>query len=56
MSALDTFTDASGKRGFHDLAGNGVNGRALMDQAAHKGIQVPLGAAVTAALAAARVR
>ncbi|TLW89235.1 hypothetical protein FFT09_22675 [Saccharomonospora piscinae] len=49
--ALAAFADTTGKRGFHALAAHGVNGRALMDQAAHKGVQIPLGAAVTAALA-----
>ncbi len=50
---LRWFADVTGKRGFHDVAGNGINGRALMDQAAHKGLQIPVGAAVTAAVAAA---
>ena len=49
---LATFADLTGKRRFHDLAGSGVNGRALMDQAAHKGAQVPIGAITTTAVAA----
>ncbi len=48
---LRAFADTTGKGGFHDLAGHGINGRALMDQAAHKGLQIPAGAIVTAALA-----
>lgn len=47
---LRRFADLTGKRGFHDLATGGVNGRALLDQAAHKGI-LPIAAAVTAAMA-----
>ena len=47
---LKAFADATGKGSFHDLAGHGINGRALMDQAAHTGLQVPVGAAITAAL------
>lgn len=50
---LARFAELTGKRRFHDLAGHGINGRALMDQAAHKGVQVPVGAVVTTALAAA---
>lgn len=45
---LQHFAETTGKRGFHDLAGHGVNGRMLMDQATHKGLQIPLGAAITA--------
>ena len=50
---LARFASATGKRRFHDLADHGINGRALMDQAAHKGVQVPAGAVVTTAVAAA---
>lgn len=50
---LAKFAHTTGKGRFHDLAGGGVNGRALMDQAAHKGLQVPAGAVVTTAVAAA---
>lgn len=53
---LAAFADATGKRGFHDLNAGGINGRALMDQAVHKGIQVPIGAAVTTVVAAALTR
>ena len=53
---LRKFADASGKRGFHDLAASGINGRALMDQASHKGLQIPLGAIVTTLVAARRGR
>ncbi|WP_034240203.1 hypothetical protein [Saccharomonospora iraqiensis] len=48
---LHTFATGTGKGGFHSVAGNGINGRALMDQATHKGLQVPAGALTTAALA-----
>lgn len=44
--------DATGKRRFHDLAAGGVNGRMLLDQALHKGVQIPAGALVTGAVAA----
>lgn len=47
---LRRFAAATGKLGFHDLAGHGINGRALMDQAAHHAIQIPAGAITTAAL------
>jgi hypothetical protein len=48
---LAAFAEATGKRRFHDLADHGINGRALMDQAAHKGVQIPVGAVVTTAAA-----
>lgn len=48
---LARFAEATGKRDFHDLAASGINGRALMDQASHQGIQIPLGALVTTAVA-----
>lgn len=41
------FAHATGKGGFHDLAAGGVNGRALLDQAAHHQVQLPAGIAVT---------
>ena len=44
---LRRFAHASGKGGFHDLADHGVNGRALLDQAAHHQVQLPAGIAVT---------
>jgi len=47
---LRKFADTTGKGGFHDLNQSGVNGRMLLDQAAHVGLQVPAGAAITAAL------
>ena len=50
---LRRFAAATGKTGFHDLNTGGVCGRALMDQAAHKALQLPIGAIVTA-LAATR--
>lgn len=50
--ALRAFAKTTGKLAFHDLAAGGINGRALMDQAAHKGLQLPLCAAVTTAVAA----
>lgn len=55
-SLLARFADASGKRGFHDLADHGINGRSLMDQASHKGLQIPLGAIVTTLVASRRGR
>ncbi|WP_020421141.1 hypothetical protein [Amycolatopsis sp. ATCC 39116] len=48
---LRRFADKTGKLGFHDLNTGGINGRALMDQAGHKGLQVPLGAIITTLLA-----
>lgn len=53
---LAVFADRTGKRRFHDVAGYGINGKALMDQASHQGIQIPLGAVVTTAVAAALQR
>lgn len=50
---LAKFAEKTGKGRFHDLADHGINGRALMDQAAHKGVQIPVGAIVTTAIAAA---
>ena len=49
---LRKFADATGKGGFHDLADHGVNGRMLLDQAAHHQLQIPAGTAVTVAVAA----
>ncbi|QYN41125.1 hypothetical protein K1T35_48165 (plasmid) [Pseudonocardia sp. DSM 110487] len=53
---LRRFADATGKRRFHDLAAGGINGRALLDQAAHLQIQIPAGTFVTAAVACAITR
>lgn len=47
---LRRFATVTGKLGFHDVNAGGVNGRMLMDQATHKGIQIPLGAVLTAVL------
>lgn len=47
---LRAFCRATGKKRFHDLAAGGVNGRMLLDQAAHQGLQVPIGAIVTTAV------
>lgn len=44
---LRTFAHRTGKGIFHDHGG----GRALMDQALHLALQIPLGAAITTALA-----
>lgn len=44
---LRRYADAVGKRRFHDLADHGVNGRMLLDQAMHRGLQIPAGAVVT---------
>lgn len=48
---LQRYAEATGKRQFHALAAQGMNGRALLDQAAHLGLQIPLGALVTTAVA-----
>lgn len=48
---LRRFATAVGKLPFHDLNAGGVNGRLLLDQATHKGLQIPLGAIITALLA-----
>lgn len=37
-----------GKLRFHDCTSGGVNGRMLLDQACHRGLQLPAGALVTA--------
>lgn len=47
---LRCYADLAGKRRFHDLAAGGVNGRMLLDQACHRGLQLPAGAIVTAML------
>lgn len=47
---LRHFAAAVGKLPFHDLNADGVNGRMLLDQATHKGLQVPAGAMITALL------
>ena len=44
---LRRFAHTTGKGKFHDLADHGVNGRALLDQAAHHQVQLPAGIAVT---------
>ncbi|WP_433291543.1 hypothetical protein ACQPZQ_02385 [Pseudonocardia sp. CA-142604] len=49
-SLLARFADMTGKRGFHDRAAGGVNGRMLLDQAAHHQLQIPAGTAVTVAV------
>lgn len=49
---LRRFADVTGKRRFHDLADHGVNGRMLLDQAAHQQLQIPAGVLVTVAVAA----
>lgn len=51
---LRAYAAATGHLAFHDLAGHGVNGRMLMDQAAHKFTQLPVGAIVTALLTGRR--
>lgn len=53
---LRRYAQLVGKLPFHDLNAGGVNGRMLLDQAAHKGLQVPLGAIVTTVLAARMIR
>lgn len=54
--ALRAFAHSTGKGSFHDLAGNGINGKALMDQAAHQALQIPAGAMATAAMSGRRPR
>ncbi|MEU5852516.1 hypothetical protein [Saccharopolyspora shandongensis] len=49
---LRKFAAATNKLGFHDLNAGGVNGRMLLDQATHKGLQLMVGAAVTTGVAA----
>lgn len=49
---LARFAKATGKSRFYNLAGHGINGKALLDQAAHHALQIPVGAAVTTAVAA----
>jgi hypothetical protein len=44
---LRRYADSTGKRAFHDCTSGGVNGRMLMDQACHRGLQIPAGALVT---------
>lgn len=44
---LRRYADLVGKRRFHDCDSGGVNGRMLLDQAAHRGLQIPAGALVT---------
>lgn len=53
---LRRFADVTGKRRFHDLADHGVNGRMLLDQAAHQQIQIPAGTLVTVAVASQLAR
>lgn len=48
---LRRYADLTGKSAFHDCAEGGINGRMLMDQACHRGLQIPAGALVTAWLA-----
>ena len=47
---LRRYAVTTGKLQFHDLNAGGMNGRMLLDQAAHKGLQIPLGALITAVL------
>ena len=47
---LRRYAEVAGKLRFHDLNAGGVNGRMLLDQAMHKGLQIPLGAMITALL------
>jgi hypothetical protein len=50
------FARWSGKLGFYEVAAGGINGRALLDQASHKGLGIPLTAMFTTALASAIVK
>lgn len=47
---LRKFAHATGKGRLHDLADHGVNGRMLLDQAAHQQVQIPAGTVVTVAV------
>lgn len=53
---LRWFAHSTGKGALHELNSGGVCGRMLMDQAAHKFTQLPVGAIVTALLATRRIR
>jgi len=44
---LERYAALVRKSPFWRLAGGGVNGRMLMDQAVHRGVQIPVGAVVT---------
>lgn len=44
---LRWYADAVGKRRFHDCTSGDVNGRMLLDQACHRGLQIPAGTLVT---------
>lgn len=48
---LRRYAELVGKTRFHELADQGINGRSLLDQAAHLGVQLPIGAAMTAVVA-----
>lgn len=48
---LTRFAKGTGKAKFHALADHGVNGRMLMDQAAHQQLQIPAGTIATVAVA-----
>lgn len=48
---LRRYAELVGKTRFHDLTADGINGRSLLDQAVHLGVQLPIGAAVTATVA-----
>ena len=51
---LRAYARAAGKIRFHDLADGGVNGRMLLDQAAHQSLQLLAGALATTLLTPAR--
>ncbi|MFD8497987.1 hypothetical protein [Amycolatopsis sp. NPDC059657] len=48
---LRAYARVVGKLPFHDLAAAGVNGRMLLDQAAHRSVQIPVGTLITTAMA-----
>lgn len=48
---LRRYAELVDKTRFHDLTSDGINGRSLLDQAVHLGVQLPIGAAVTAVAA-----
>jgi hypothetical protein len=48
---LRRFAEITKTMRFHDLADHGVNGRMLLDQAAHQQLQIPAGTIATVAVA-----
>ncbi|MBN9758876.1 hypothetical protein Ae406Ps2_3010c [Pseudonocardia sp. Ae406_Ps2] len=53
---LEVYARRTRRSRFFGLAGAGINGKALLDQAAHVQVQIPAGIAATAAVAALAAR